>query len=277
MKKIMVIAAAAAMFAMGANAQSSFQSVKENGYTVHVYNSGDVMGDASYIIETDKGLVTMEEPLFKDNATEFTAYVQKLGKPVTARIVDYHEGNTGNNPITQPEGMPKFMHEGVYDGMMKGFQKNFGDKMVSRPTGQPTEVKFGNTITLDGVTYKFNEGPKNDFPAASILIGGKYVLMHWAPAKAHMNALQLGSKAAVAQALDGLKAAEATGAQYVLGAHGGLADKAAIDFRISYLEKIQQLLAKDNDAASFAKDLKTAYPGLSGEEGVDALAQNLYK
>ena len=277
MKKNLIVAAFAVLSAVGAYAQGNFQTVKDSAFTLHIFNSGDVMGDASYIIETPKNLVTMEEPLFKSGAEEFNAYVKKLGKKVNARIVDYHEGGTGKNAIMQPEGMAKFMHEGVYDAMVKGFQKNFGDKMVDLPTGKVKEVKFGDTIKLNGVEYTFNQGPKNDFPASNILIGKKFVLLHWAPAKAHMNALQLANRAAVAQALEGLKAAKATGAEYFLGGHGGLAEKDAIDFQISYLEKVQDLLENCKNAQTFVVAMKGTFPGLAGEQGLEALAQNLYK
>nr|WP_297656126.1 hypothetical protein [uncultured Prevotella sp.] len=277
MKKNLIVAAFAVLSAVGAYAQGNFQTVKDSAFTLHIFNSGDVMGDASYIIETPKNLVTMEEPLFKSGAEEFDAYVKKLGKKVNARIVDYHEGATGKNAIMQPEGMAKFMHEGVYDAMMKGFQQNFGDKMVARPTGKVKEVKFGDTVKLNGVEYTFNQGPKNDFPASNILIGKKFVLLHWAPAMAHMNALQLANRAAVAQALEGLKAAKATGAEYFLGGHGGLAEKDAIDFQISYLEKVQNLLENCKNAPTFVVAMKGTFPGLAGEQGLEALAQNLYK
>ncbi len=276
MKK-MIFAVVAALMTLGASAQGSFQTVKENGYTLHVYNSNDAMGDASYIIETSNGLLTMEEPLFKSGVAEFNAYLSKLGKPVTARIVDYHEGGTGSNTVIQAQGMHKFMHEGAYDAMMKGFQKNFGDKMVDLPTGNAVEVNFGSTISVESVNYQFNDGAKNDFPGSSILIGGKYVLMHWAPAKAHMNSLQLANREAVSLALEGLKAAKATGAQYFLGCHGGLADSDALNFRIGYLEKVEQLVNDNKDAKHFVTALKKAYPGLPGENGLEALAQTLYK
>ena len=277
MKKDFVVAAFAALSAVGAYAQGNFQTVKDSTFTLHIFNSGDVMGDASYIIETPKNLVTMEEPLFKSGVEEFEAYVKKLGKKVNARIVDYHEGATGKNTIMQPEGMAKFMHEGVYDAMMKGFQQNFGDKMVDRPIGKVKEVKFGDTVKLNGVEYAFNQGPKNDFPASNILIGKKFILLHWAPAKAHMNALQLANRAAVAQALEGLKAAKATGAEYFLGSHGGLAEKDAINFQISYLEKVLNLLENCKNALTFVAAMKGTFPDLAGEQGLEALAQNLYK
>ena len=269
--------AVAAMAALTVSAQQGkFNTYEGKGFTLHVYNSNDVMADASYIVETRDGLVTLEEPLFTTGVADFNAYAKKLGKPVTARIVDYHEGGTGAAPIVQPEGMPKFMHEGVYAAMMEGFQKNFGDKMVELPTGKAEEVRFGATKTINGVDYQFVKGPENDFPAAGILIGHSFFLMHWAPAKTHMNALQLGNRASVAQALDGLKVAQSYHARLYLGSHGGVATPADLTFRIGYLTKMQQLLSEKTDATSFVKALKAAYPNLPGEEGLDAVAANLY-
>ena len=111
----------------------------------------------------------------------------------------------------------------------------------------------------------------------SILIGKDFCLMHWAPAKAHMNALQLANHDAVAQALEGAKAAKALGAKYYLGSHGGVVTPEDLDFRIAYLTKMEQLLADNKDAATFAQALKNAYPNLPGAEAVDAVAANLYK
>ena len=101
--------------------------------------------------------------------------------------------------------------------------------------------------------------------------------MHWAPAKAHMNNLQLANREAVAQALRGLKAAKATGARFFIGGHGGLSTVDALDFRIQYLEKMEMLLRENSDASAFVAALKKAYPDLTGAEGLEALAKNLYQ
>ena len=110
-----------------------------------------------------------------------------------------------------------------------------------------------------------------------ILIDGTACLMHWTPAKAHMHTLQISSAEAVNQALEGLVEAERSGASIWLGFHGGVAHKEDIDFRISYLTKVRELLESHPDAATLAAELKSAYPALPGEEGVDALAQALCK
>ena len=151
MKKSIILMAAAAILAVGCksnnentnqndttmNAQKEtvgqFQAYELDGFKLHVYNSNDVMFDASYIIEGQNGLVVMEYPLFKVNAAEFAEYIKTLGKPVVTDITDYHLGGSDQLPIVMPEGMPKFIEGPIYGGMMKGFAEQFGETMVDLP------------------------------------------------------------------------------------------------------------------------------------------------
>ncbi len=123
-------------------AQSKFETYDFGTFKLHVYYSGDVMNDASYIIEGADSLVTMEEPLFKVNVKEFNEYLDKLGKPVEKTITDYHIGGTADRDLTMAYGMEAFSKGPVYGGMMKSFQKAFGDSMVDLPTGKVSEVDF---------------------------------------------------------------------------------------------------------------------------------------
>lgn len=277
MKKFLL--AAAAIFAANVmvNAQGKFETVELKNSTLHVYYSNDVMADTSYIVEGKDALVVLEAPLFKSALAEFDSYIKELGKPVASAVIDYHLGGQESQAIVMPQGMHKFTNEGVYAAMMSGFKQSFGESMVDLAEGEVSEVPFGNTVKLAGVDFRFDKGPTNDFPGSMILIDGTAYLMHWAPAKAHMNTLQLSSKEAVDQAIEGLFAASESGATIWLGSHGGVADKEALDFRISYLRKIQELLAGKPDAKTFAEQLKAAFPGLAGEDGVDALAEALCK
>lgn len=277
MKKILLAAAAILAANVMTNAQGKFETVGLRNSTLHVYYSNDVMADASYIVEGKDALVVLEAPLFKSALAEFDAYIKKLGKPVETAVIDYHLGGQESQAIVMPQGMHKFTNEGVYAAMMSGFKQSFGDSMVDLAEGDVKEVPFGQTISLAGVDFRFDRGPANDFPGSMILIDGTACLMHWAPVKAHVNTLQISSAEAVGQALEGLKAAENSGATIWLGCHGGVADKAGLDFRIAYLIKIQKLLAAKPDAKTFASQLKAEFPGLAGEEGVEALAEALCK
>ena len=261
MKKVLTLSTILIM-ALSCNTKPQnpkFTEISLPNATLYVYNTGDALGDASYIVEGKKGLVTIETPLFKENLAEFEQFIQDLGKPVVAELADYHVGGTHNRPVVMAEGMGTFTKEGAYAAMMAGFQQGFGDAIVDLPTGKVTEVAFGEKATY------------------AILIDGTALLTHWAPAKAHMNNLQLGSAAAVDAELDLLQAMKASGAKYFLGGHGGAADAEALAFKTAYVTTVKELLVQYDNAAAFAQALKAAYPGLPGEEGVDALAEALYK
>ena len=245
-------------------------------FRVHVYNSNDAMFDASYIIESKNGLVTMEEPLFKVNVKEFNDYLTKLNKTVVKRISDYHLGGTFDYPLTMPEGMAAFVKGPVYDGMMKHFAQIFGDKIVAEPTGKVSEVAFNTPQNWAGVDYTFTKGATSDFPAASILIGGKVYYTHWTPMKMHGNPLQLGSRAAVDAELASAQSALKSGATLFIGGHGGAVKKDAVEFKIQYLTKVQELLKANKTPDAFAKALKASFPGLAGEEGLGKLAAGFY-
>ena len=217
---------------------------------LHVYYTNDALGDASYIIEGKDALVTMEQPLFKDNVAEFDSYLSTLEKPVEKRITDYHVGGTWKHDVVMAQGMPEFTKGEIYGGMMKGFEHAFGDALTDMPTGKATEVAFGTTQTWAGVTFEFRHGATTDFPGASILIGGKAYYTHWTPAKAHVR---------------------------FIGGHGGAAARDAVEFKIAYLKKMKELLAANETAQAFVDAMKQAWPGLPGEAGLEDLGKALYK
>lgn len=244
---------------------------------LHVYYTNDALGDASYIIEGKDALVTMEQPLFKDNVAEFDTYLSKLDKPVETRITDYHVGGTGNHDVVMAQGMPEFTKGEVYGGMMKGFTQAFGDAMTAMPTGKVSEVPFNATQTWAGVTFEFRHGAASDFPGASILIGGKVYYTHWTPAKAHVSHLQISSPAAIDAEIAEAENSLASGATLFIGGHGGAATRDAVEFKIAYLKKMKEQLAANKTAQAFVDAMKQAYPGLPGEAGLEDLGKALYK
>ena len=153
MKKVLFILFNLLTITAMAQTKGRFEVHDLGNYKLHVYYTNDVLGDASYIIEGKNALVTMEQPLFKDNVAEFDAYLSELGKPVEKRITDYHVGGTGNHDVVMARGMLEFTKGEIYGGMMKGFAQAFGDAMTDMPTGKATEVAFGTTQTWAGVSF----------------------------------------------------------------------------------------------------------------------------
>lgn len=259
-----------------AQTKGRFEVHDLGNYKLHVYYTNDVLGDASYIIEGKNALVTMEQPLFKDNVAEFNAYISELGKPVEKRITDYHVGGTGNHDVVMAHGMLEFTKGEIYGGMMKGFAQAFGDAMTDMPTGKATEVAFGTTQTWAGVTFEFRHGASSDFPAASILVGDKAYYTHWTPVKAHVSHLQVSSPAAIDAEIAEAENSLASGATLFIGGHGGAASRNAVEFKIAYLKKMKELLAANNTAQAFVDAMKQAYPGLPGEAGLADLGKAFY-
>ena len=260
-----------------AQTKGRFEVHDLGNYKLHVYYTNDALGDASYIIEGEDSLVTMEQPLFKDNVAEFDNYLSKLEKPVEKRITDYHVGGTGNHDVVMAQGMSEFTKGEVYGGMMKGFTQAFGDAMTAMPTGKVSEVPFNATQTWAGVTFEFRHGAASDFPGASILIGGKAYYTHWTPAKAHVSHLQVSSPAAVDAEISEAENSLESGAALFIGGHGGAAERDAVEFKIAYLKKMKELLAENKTAQAFVDAMKQAWPGLPGEAGLEDLGKALYK
>lgn len=257
-------------------AKGHFEVHDFDRFRLHVYYTNDALGDASYIIEGSDALVTMEQPLFKENVAEFDAYLSGLGKPVAQRVTDYHVGGTGSHDVVMVEGMPEFTKGTVYGGMMQGFAQAFGDALTEMPTGKTTEVAFGTTQTWAGVPFEFRRGAASDFPGASILIGGKVYYTHWTPAKAHVSHLQVSTPAAIDAEIAEAEKSLASGAELFIGGHGGAAGRDAVEFKIAYLRKMKELLNANKSAQSFVKAMKEAYPNLPGETGLEELGKALY-
>ncbi len=278
MKKIILTLAAAGMVS-GASAQEKgrFEVHDLGSFKLHVYYTNDALGDASYIVEGRNALVTMEQPLFKDNVAEFDAYLAKLNKPAEQRITDYHVGGTTHHDVVMPEGMPEFTKGAVYGGMMQSFAQTFGDALTAMPTGKISEVAFGTTETYAGVPFEFRHGAATDFPGASILIGKKVYYTHWTPAKAHVSYLQVSSPAAVDAEIAESEKALKSGATLFIGGHGGAAKADAVRFKIDYLNAMKKLLAENKTPEAFIEAMKKAYPNLPGAEGLVELAKALYK
>ena len=260
-----------------AQTKGRFEVHDLGNFKLHVYYTNDALGDASYIVEGKDALVTMEQPLFKDNVAEFDEYLSRLGKLVEKRITDYHVGGTGSHDVVMAEGMPEFTKGEIYGGMMQGFAQAFGDALTDMPTGKTAEVAFGTMQTWAGVTFEFRRGATTDFPGASILIGGKAYYTHWTPAKAHVSHLQVSSPAAIDAEIAEAENSLASGATLFVGGHGGAATRDAVEFKIAYLKKMKDLLEENKTAQTFVDAMKEAYPGLPGESGLEELGRALYK
>lgn len=281
MRKI-ILSFAVILMVVSANAQSKFEVKDFGDFKLHSYVTADPLGDMSYIIEGQKGLVVVEPAVFIENIKEFGAYVATLNKPVEKVISNYHAaGFSGfdHSKFVMVEGMPEFIQGDVYKGMMQNFAAGFG-KAIDVSDFVPTVTVGKNSGEVwAGIEFRFSPGISTDFPAASILIGGKVYYMHFTPvANMHMSAMQIPSREALDATLAELERAKASGATTYIGGHGvATASIDAINFQIDYLKKVKETISLIKTGDEFIMVMQMSYPKIAAEANLTALASNLYK
>ena len=246
---------------------------------LHVFQTGDVMADVSFIIEGEKKVVILEQPTFYESIEEFNHYVKELGKPIEKVIANYHQGGLAqykSSKIVIPESMVAFGKAATYAGMIKHFQKEFGESIDLRPFGKVKSFTVPSVQEWAGVEFKFTHGAESDFPAAAVQIDGEAFYIHFSPSVSHANPMQIQSPEAIDAVLTELKAVKNSGARYIFGSHGKESGKAELDFQIEYLTKLKQLFENSPTSDKFAVKLIAAYPNLEGVENIKTVAANLY-
>lgn len=252
-------------------------------FKLHAYAAGDALGNMTHIIEGPKALVVVEPAAFYENIEELGVYINSLNKPVEKVLALYHAAGFSGfdaSKFVMIEGMPQFIGSDSYQGMMGFFASTFGDALDQTPApANVATVANNEQVEWDGISFKFTPGASSDYPASSVMIGGKVYYIHFTPvANMHMGATQLNGRESVSAYLAELENAKATGAIIFIGGHGGAsADVATVDFQIAYLKKANSLLIQQDTAEGFVSAMMSAYPSIAGEEGLEEVAAALYK
>lgn len=219
--------------------------------------------------------------MFHENIKEFGVYVAKLKKPIEKIIASYHAAGFNafdSKSIVMIKGMDKFEKSEAYTGMLAYFASTFGDALDSRGHEPTATVANDAKVKWAGIDFKFSPGASTDFPASSVLIGKKVYYTHFTPvANMHMGALQITGREAVEAYLSELEYAKSSEAIIFIGGHGmGTADMSAVDFQIAYLKKVNEVLVQQTTADGFTTAMKAAYPEITGETDLAAVAAVLY-
>ena len=252
-------------------------------FKLHSYVSGDALGNMTSIIEGPNSLIVVEPAAFHENIDELGSYITALNKPVEKVLALYHAAGFSAfdaSKFVMIAGMPEFIKSDSYVGMMNYFVSSFGDALDKTPAPANVVTVANNAKEeWDGISFLFSPGASSDYPASSVLIGGKVYYIHFTPvANRHMGATQLTSRDAVKAYLSELEHAKSSGATTFIGGHGGASgDVAAVDFQIEYLKTANDLLSKETTAEGFITAIKSAYPAIGGESELEGVAAALYK
>lgn len=137
---------------LGAATIYNFGEVK-----LHSYNSGDVLGDECYLVESAEGVVMIETGAFIANLTEWKSYIDSLNKPIAGALLAYHPNGMelfGNITVYATENaLANWGEGGSIRALTDGFIASFGDAIAADHPSEATLVTFGDTVTLAGVDF----------------------------------------------------------------------------------------------------------------------------
>lgn len=248
-------------------------------FKLHSFITGDPLGDINYLIETKEGIVVLEPVPFYEDIKLINDYILKIGKPLVKVIADYHiAGFSGfdSSLFVTIDGMIKFSKEPIYGNMIENFANIFKDKFDVTHYNQTEIISKNAKVNWAGIDFQFAPGTSSDFPASSIIIGGKVYYTHFTPSKAHPSVLQIYNRDAVNAVLLELEKIKTSGCRIIIGGHGiATTDFATVEFEINYLKEINKLLVSEKTKESFIKAIMKLYPNLKGD--INALADALYK
>lgn len=262
--------------------EAAFSTDSFNHFTLHTYASFDAMADVSFIVEGEKSLVIIEPQAFKGNVEEFTAYTEKLGKPIEKVLVSFHAAGLKvyedeHKVITKP--MAAFMKSDAARGMLGFFNKAFNGAMDTEIVEFDEQIDASTTFVVDGVTYQLEPTSVPGMPGVNIAIGDQVYYQHFVPAEGfHASKNQISSIAAIDGALVDAEKAENAGYTLLLGSHGtGKAGMEDLKFQINYLKTLKKIAVTANAADDFITQMNAAYPNCKGGDDLSGIAAKLYK
>lgn len=102
----------------------------ENGITLYAYKTRDAIDDEVFILAKDGRGVTIELPCFYDNIRELTAFIEREGIDIEAKLVAYHGAGASflpEVPAYGTESSEAYNTSGGGAGLVAGFKTAFGE------------------------------------------------------------------------------------------------------------------------------------------------------
>ncbi len=232
---------------------------------LHAYETGDLIADENFILETADGLVLIELIGFYDNLDALAAYIEDLGKPLTAVIVAYHPA--GADVFA---GVPTYASEGLGEaGLVAGFVEAFGAIFDGNMPTAYQLVQEGEMV-IGGLTL--NIIPTSDafdieIPALNIYF------THMLGSQTHNI---LASMNMIDAMIDEMKVFQAKGYDLIFTGHDIPRTIDIAAEKIDYLETTKALAEQSGSAEEFVQAMKDAFPGYYGDNYLEMSAGALF-
>lgn len=241
---------------------------------LHVYNTGDALGDVAYIVEGEDALIGIELPAFTANLDAWQNYIADLDKPMNDLFLCDHA--TGASYV---EGMNVYGTQGAQDSIAsgstyattQGLYETFGDDFHGGADLANINKVVSGTVTVAGIDFNLIDcGETYDLEIPSM----NAVYTHMLGKTCHSI---LTSIAHMDSMIETLKGYQSAGYDMILSAHSGVEGQDAVAEKIAYVEKAKELAASCENAEAFMTAMKEAFPDYIGENYLEMSAGYLYQ
>ena len=241
---------------------------------LHVYNTGDALGDVAYIVEGKDALIGIELPSFTANLDAWQNYIAGLDKPMNDIFLCDHA--TGASYV---EGMNVYGTQGAQDSIAsgstyattQGLYETFGDDFHGGADLANINKVVSGTVTVAGIDFNLIDcGETYDLEIPSM----NAVYTHMLGKTCHSI---LTSTAHMDSMIETLKGYQSAGYDMILSAHSGVEGQDAVAEKIAYVEKAKELAASCDNAEAFMTAMKEAFPDYIGENYLEMSAGYLYQ
>ena len=241
---------------------------------LHVYNTGDALGDVAYIVEGKDALIGIELPSFTANLDAWQNYITGLDKPMNDLFLCDHA--TGASYV---EGMNVYGTQGAQDSIAsgstyattQGLYETFGDDFHGGADLANINKVVSGTVTVAGIDFNLIDcGETYDLEIPSM----NAVYTHMLGKTCHSI---LTSTAHMDSMIETLKGYQSAGYDMILSAHSGVEGQDAVAEKIAYVEKAKELAASCDNAEAFMTAMKEAFPDYIGENYLEMSAGYLYQ
>lgn len=241
---------------------------------LHVYNTGDALGDVAYIVEGKDALIGIELPSFTANLDAWQSYIVGLDKPMNDLFLCDHA--TGASYV---EGMNVYGTQGAQDSIAsgstyattQGLYETFGDDFHGGADLANINKVVSGTVTVAGIDFNLIDcGETYDLEIPSM----NAVYTHMLGKTCHSI---LTSTAHMDSMIETLKGYQSAGYDMILSAHSGVEGQDAVAEKIAYVEKAKELAASCDNTEAFMTAMKEAFPDYIGENYLEMSAGYLYQ
>ena len=201
---------------------------------LHVYNTGDALGDVAYIVEGEDALIGIELPAFTANLDTWQNYIAGLDKPMNDLFLCDHA--TGASYV---EGMNVYGTQGAQDSIAsgstyattQGLYETLGDDFHGGADLANINKVVSGMVTVAGIDFNLIDcGETYDLEIPSM----NAVYTHMLGKTCHSI---LTSTAHMDSMIETLKGYQSAGYDMILSAHSGVEGQDAVAEKIAYVER----------------------------------------